>query len=718
MKHVGRHMKTFFKQLLRSYRADFPCNNRNMSTFVSIINPVTGKTDWSLQNDDYDFHQEIARSAYADMLHDTERNQKYYSALRQAVGILRERGERIHVLDIGTGTGLLSMMAATLGADQVTACEAFSPMAECAKKGILQNGFADKIKLIPKRSTEILVGKDGDMESRANILITEVFDTELIGEGGIGTFTHAHKELLQNDCIVVPSVANMYVQPVRSDLVRRWRDILPIKMGGCDSINTPAELTNCGGAPSLHDLQLDQIPRDQFEVISAPIKVFRFDFSGKTPLPFENQSQNVVKSLTSGQVDGVFMWWDLEMDTQGEINLSCAPSWAHPNIEELQWRDHWMQAIYYPSIPLEVNKGEEVKVISYHDEYSLCFEVAKESSEKEDCHKEGGPVGSCGTHICFSRGRIGMMNDPVRRRIYEEILQKNVTSNTTCLCLGDGNIMALMAATLGCKKVFTVEANPSIRKVMESFIRKNGLGEVVTVLTKNPGALTPVDLGDCKVDLVLGEPYFQSSVLPWHNISHWYNIDQLSNILVDEAKIFPAAMTIKAMAVDFTDLWKIRAPVGMCEGFNLQVFDDLIERSSDIADETVEPQPLWEYPCTARSDVVDIYNFQYTSSWDETAVAVTKILNLQSEGRCNGVVLWADFDFGQNCVVSTGPREGSHVGKEVKWDIYTRQGVHLLKQPITSGSMGKDPEVKQAVHVTFNFRPKQGDLEFTFKSYS
>lgn len=35
------------------------------------------------------------------------------------------------------------------------------------------------------------------MPERANVLVTEVFDTELIGEGAINTFTHAHRELLQ-----------------------------------------------------------------------------------------------------------------------------------------------------------------------------------------------------------------------------------------------------------------------------------------------------------------------------------------------------------------------------------------------------------------------------------------------------------------------------------------------------------------------------------------
>jgi len=53
----------------------------------------------------------------------TFQNKKYYAALRKAVNKLRLKGEKVHVLDIGTGTGLLSMMAAMLGADTITACE-------------------------------------------------------------------------------------------------------------------------------------------------------------------------------------------------------------------------------------------------------------------------------------------------------------------------------------------------------------------------------------------------------------------------------------------------------------------------------------------------------------------------------------------------------------------------------------------------------------------
>lgn len=35
------------------------------------------------------------------------------------------------------------------------------------------------------------------METKANILITELFDTELIGEGALPSYEHAHHNLVQ-----------------------------------------------------------------------------------------------------------------------------------------------------------------------------------------------------------------------------------------------------------------------------------------------------------------------------------------------------------------------------------------------------------------------------------------------------------------------------------------------------------------------------------------
>lgn len=46
---------------------------QNMSVFTQCLNPLTGLATWEKKDQDYDYHQEVARSSFADMLHDHER---------------------------------------------------------------------------------------------------------------------------------------------------------------------------------------------------------------------------------------------------------------------------------------------------------------------------------------------------------------------------------------------------------------------------------------------------------------------------------------------------------------------------------------------------------------------------------------------------------------------------------------------------------------------
>ncbi len=57
-----------------------------------------------------------------------KKNRLYHEGLKKVIKKLKSENKRVHVLDIGTGTGLLAMMAVRCGADKVTACEAFKPM--------------------------------------------------------------------------------------------------------------------------------------------------------------------------------------------------------------------------------------------------------------------------------------------------------------------------------------------------------------------------------------------------------------------------------------------------------------------------------------------------------------------------------------------------------------------------------------------------------------
>lgn len=115
-----------------------------------------------------------------------------------------------------------------------------------------------------------------------------------------------------------------------------------------------------------------------FCVLNCPPCYNRFDWSGKLPLMKERSNVLNLVSSGDGVAQVVFMWWDLVMDPDGEVVLSCAPIWAHPLTENnvvLPWRDHWMQAVYYLPKEVPVQKEEKLVLVSQHDEYSFWFHL-------------------------------------------------------------------------------------------------------------------------------------------------------------------------------------------------------------------------------------------------------------------------------------------------------------------------------------------------------
>jgi protein arginine N-methyltransferase 7 len=125
--------------------------------------------------------------------------------------------------------------------------------------------MAGKIEIIEKRSTEIKMGVD--MTERANVLVTEVFDTELIGEGAIGTYTHALENLLVKDCYVVPDNATIYIQLVESDECNKWNWLNLEKY----NLKVPKDYENLAG-DAVFDIQLTQF--ENFKKMTEPIEAF------------------------------------------------------------------------------------------------------------------------------------------------------------------------------------------------------------------------------------------------------------------------------------------------------------------------------------------------------------------------------------------------------------------------------------------------------------
>jgi len=130
------------------------------------------------------------------MMNDEVRNNAYSDALKLAV----RDGDL--VLDIGTGSGLLSLMAVTSGAEMVITCETSKTIAEVATEIIERNGYKEKISVLNKKSTDLIIGED--LPQKADLIVSEVLSSEFVGEGVRTTVLDANRRLLKKGGRMIP----------------------------------------------------------------------------------------------------------------------------------------------------------------------------------------------------------------------------------------------------------------------------------------------------------------------------------------------------------------------------------------------------------------------------------------------------------------------------------------------------------------------------------
>ena len=73
-------------------------SHSSCGVLVQAVNHATGQNTWRVMAADYDYNQEVARAAFADMLHDSERNALYRAGLQAAIRAKRQAGEEVDTL--------------------------------------------------------------------------------------------------------------------------------------------------------------------------------------------------------------------------------------------------------------------------------------------------------------------------------------------------------------------------------------------------------------------------------------------------------------------------------------------------------------------------------------------------------------------------------------------------------------------------------------------
>lgn len=112
------------------------------------------------------------------------------------------------VLDVGAGTGILSIFAARAGAKHVYAVE-YSDTAVTAREILKENGFSGKATVIQKRVEDVEVGVD--IPEKVDIIISEWMGFCLLYESMLDSVLNARDRLLKLGGLMFPERARIYI---------------------------------------------------------------------------------------------------------------------------------------------------------------------------------------------------------------------------------------------------------------------------------------------------------------------------------------------------------------------------------------------------------------------------------------------------------------------------------------------------------------------------
>lgn len=117
-----------------------------------------------------------------------------------------------YVIDIGTGSGILAILAAQQGA-RVTAIDANTESLKYARDAAILNDVADKIEFVHSHFADLKT------KEKADVVICEMLSSVMLIEQQIPASRYAINNLLKPDGKLIPEGVRLFVVPVENEIV-------------------------------------------------------------------------------------------------------------------------------------------------------------------------------------------------------------------------------------------------------------------------------------------------------------------------------------------------------------------------------------------------------------------------------------------------------------------------------------------------------------------
>lgn len=267
------------------------------------------------------------------MLKDSVRTISYRDAIYKNRAQFKDKV----VLDVGCGSGILSMFAAKAGAKHVIGVD-MSNIIDMARKVVDANGLSDKITLLKGKMEEVVLPFE-----KVDIIVSEWMGYFLLYEAMLDTVLYARDRYLATDGIILPDKASMFIAAIedsdyKGEKIGFWDNVYGFDYSPFKEI-------------ALRDPLVDTVEDRSLLTEACMFKSIDLYTVTKEELAFSSKFS--LSAFTPDTFHGFVVWFDIDFEqVKNKIHFSTGPA-ARPT--------HWKQCVFYTVEDHFLDFGDEIK---------------------------------------------------------------------------------------------------------------------------------------------------------------------------------------------------------------------------------------------------------------------------------------------------------------------------------------------------------------------
>ncbi|XP_020575792.1 probable protein arginine N-methyltransferase 6 [Phalaenopsis equestris] len=353
----------------------FRISHDNFSSSSSSSHAQQYPVEWASsprwkEFDDAYFQSYSQIGIHEEMIKDHVRTETYRNAILRHQNLISGKV----VMDVGCGTGILSIFCALAGARRVYAIEA-SDIAAQASEVVSANNLSDKVIVIHEKVEKVSI------EEKVDVIISEWMGYMLLYESMLSSVIFARDNWLKQGGLILPSHATLYMAPVThserySESIDFWRDVYGIDM----SVMLPLAKQCAFEEPSVETISVEN-------VLTWPFVVKFIDCYTVTARELESITAKYnFTSMLRAPLHGFAFWFDAEFNgpstfpTNDNLLSGGSTSNLYSTAYNNQTRKkakydqvlvlstapedeptHWQQTILYLYEPIEVIQDQVIE---------------------------------------------------------------------------------------------------------------------------------------------------------------------------------------------------------------------------------------------------------------------------------------------------------------------------------------------------------------------